>query len=122
MTEQLLVSFFKLNILKNESNEIEGYNIFLRNPLHKADLLHPAHHMGGEKLSALKANTGYMNYKVQISQRSFLENNPNFQCNIYNAKKLYSQCLEKKYQRQLGKYFNCSPPWLVDDKSKWLMV
>ena len=60
-----------------------------------------------------------MNYKVRISQRSYVENDPNFKCKIYDAQKSYSQCLENEFQRQLGEYIACSPPWLVDNKDRW---
>ena len=101
------------------STQVTGYNIFLGDPTHMSKLLHPSTHMTGDHLSALKVKTGYMNYKAKISQKSYLENDPNFKCKEYQEHETYSACLENVYSKQIRTYLNCSPPWLDDDTNKW---
>ena len=75
--------------------------------------------MTGEQLSVLKVNTGYMNYKAKISQKSYLEDDPNFKCKLYTKQDSYSGCLEQEFLNQLSPYLKCSPPWLVGDENMW---
>ena len=75
--------------------------------------------MTGEQLSALKVNTGYMNYRVKVSQKSYLEDDPNFECKSYGKQDSYGMCLQKEISEQIRPFMKCSPPWLDDDENKW---
>ena len=57
-------------------------------------------------------------YKVKISQENHVEGDPKYPCINYVKHGEYGECLEKEMieivQKQLN--FNCTPPWLTENK------
>ena len=80
---------FKQFLSGNKSKDLDGFNIFLRDPFSSSDLKHPSFQMSGDILSALLVNRGFMNYKAKISQNVHFEKDPNFKCKSYSNEQTY---------------------------------
>ena len=114
---------------------MEGFQIFLSNQesFHKFKMLE--FNTNGILLKAYQKKPGDTIFRIKIHDHIRLEEDPKIQCKVYQKKLDYSkvkifitfhiffdcffQCLNDDFKKQALNTFNCSPPYITDDKNHW---
>ena len=67
----------------------------------------------------ISSTDALMLYKVKILEDNNLEGDPKSPCTNYKINGEYEKCYESEIVREMFNYFNCTPPWMTENKELW---
>ena len=73
----------------------------------------------GQDIKSPETYSGHNTYKLKIYREVSLETDPNVQCIDYENPGDFDQCLKDEFTRQMGKFINCTAPWMTGNEEMW---
>ena len=116
LKEENLIKAISITTLNSNENFM-SYKLYLSDQISDSPFTLTEKFNLGDEIIINKNEIGWhKNYKVKMSQEHHVEGDPKYHCIKYHQHGEYGGCLEKKMIEIVIKKFNCTPPWVTDNK------
>ena len=102
---------------------LNSYKIYLSDTIIDSQFTLAKQIINGDQVSVSEKEVGSnKGYRIWLSQTQHVEGDPKYHCYNYQKPGEYDKCLEAEMIKQIKRKLDCVPPWITDDKVKYIMT